>query len=147
MNSCKVKYCILVGVTADTDDLVTYNGVFGWNCFKRNRYVKSVDKDFNITYTGDEKEALCFYDDVLATKTMRAMLKDKNFRNTHILVWYYERGALSEKERRMNEWWGELRDKWTSKIMHYPNEHWHKFNNLQPVLMNHTVGEYERNPY
>lgn len=147
MNSVKVRYCILVGVTADADEFVTYNGVFGWNCSERNRYVKSVDEGFNITYTDDENEALRFYDDVLATKTMCAMLEDKNFRNTHILVWYYERGALSEQERRINELCGKLRDKWTSKVMHYPNEHWHKFNNLQPVLMNHTVGEYERNPY
>lgn len=116
------EYCIIIALEIDNpDEFVTYAGSFK----QPNRYVKSFENG-KVKYTYDEAEAKKFCYDVEGTKCMRQCIKDGA---THILVWTYKDWELMVQ------------------CINYPNEHWKNNDNLQPILMHHTVKEYFENKY
>lgn len=124
MRSCIVLFTTTPEYWDDekTKPLHSYSGSF----FHKNPvyYVTSY-KDGKIGISRYKEDAKYFTDDVECTKCMEQIVATKN--PWTIAVWHYK-GNKCEFE-----------------CVHYPNEHWHRNNNLQPSLMNRSVSDFDKN--
>ena len=122
-----MKNCIVLFTTTPeywddekTRPLHSYSGSF----FHKNPiyYVESY-KNGNIEITYDKEKAKRFTDDIECTKCMEQIISTRN--PWTIAVWHYEGNRC------------------VCECVHYPNEHWHRNNNLQPSLMYRSITDFE----
>ena len=129
MRSCIVLFTTTPEYWDDekTKPLHFYLGSF---LHKNPIYYVTSYKDGIIGTSHNEKDAKHFTNDVECTKCMEQIVATKN--PWTIAVWHYETKQYGDKRR-------------IFECVHYPNEHWHRNNNLQPSLMYRSVSDFDKN--
>ena len=121
-----MRSCIVLFTTTpeywDNEKLKPLHSYMGSFCGRNTIYYVKSYKDGIIDISYNKDEAMRFTNDEFCTECMEQIVATKN--PWTIAVHNYHNG------------------KCVSECVHYPNEHWHKNNNLQPSLMYMSVKEF-----